>query len=392
VLGLDNGLARLPPMGWNTWCTENSIIPCMDDYCTDKEIRSVADSMVKNGLLALGYEYVLLDDCWGGYRDNTTHQIMPDASRFPSGMKALADYIHSKGMKIGLYTDVGEKTCKGGRPGSWPYYDQDAQTFASWGIDFVKMDWCGHPGGHTAQELYSMMRDSLNKTGRPILFSMCEWGLFDVWTWAKPVGNMWRAGPDHLPLWVAPDTGQDPGTSGGTAEIIQHFAGLSSFAGPGGWNDPDFLMPGYFWESEYDQVTEFSFWCLFAAPLIVATDVRELSDKQVILNKEAIAIDQDILAIAGDIRVNRTDGGQIWSRPLSGNRWAAILYNSNILFGDVTLTLSFNKLMLPGWPGTAQQGTARDIWAKVDYPASSSFHAKGLVPHQSIMLVITPVK
>jgi len=147
-------------------------------------------------------------------------------------------------MKLGLYTDVGVQTCRGGRPGSWPYYDLDAQTFANWTIDFVKMDWCGHPGGHEAPELYGMMRDALNKTGRPMLLSICEWGRYTPWEWGKETGNMWRAGPDHIPIWVAPDTGQDPGTAGGTSQIIQHFAGLSSYAGPGGWNDPDFLMPG----------------------------------------------------------------------------------------------------------------------------------------------------
>jgi len=298
--------------------------------------------------------------------------------------------MHAKGMKLGLYTDVGQNTCRGGRPGSWPYYDLDAQTFASWGIDFVKMDWCGHPGGHEAQELYTMMRDALNKTGRPILFSLCEWGKYNVWEWGMEVGNIWRAGPDHIPLWWSPDSGQDPGTAGGTSQIIQHFAGLSKYAGPGGWNDPDFLMPGYFWDTEFDMVTEFSFWCLFAAPLIVATDVRDLSDKQVLLNTEAIAIDQDTLAIPGDLRVNNTDGGQIWSRPLSGNRWAAILYNSNLIFGFVDLTLTFTNATLPGWPSTTNKATVRDIWTKTNYGPSNSFTQTWLWPHQSVMIVITP--
>jgi len=251
------------------------------------------------------------------------------------------------------------------------------------------MDWCGNPG-YPAQVLYTNMSKALNKTGRPILFSICEWGRFNVWEWGMDVANMWRSGPDHIPLWWSPDSGQDPGTGGGTSQIIQHFGGLSKYAGPGGWNDPDFLMPGYFWESEYDPITEFSFWCLLAAPLIVATDVRDLSDKQVLLNKEAIEIDQDPLGIPGDIRLNNTDGGQIWSRRLSGNRWAAILYNSNLLFGDVTLTLNFTTDMLLNWPSNTTKGIVRDIWQKTNYAPANSFTKSGIVPHQSYTLVITP--
>uniref|UniRef100_A0A6B2L6E6 Alpha-galactosidase n=1 Tax=Arcella intermedia TaxID=1963864 RepID=A0A6B2L6E6_9EUKA len=377
-------------MGWATWCTDNGVIPCYDDYCDEAEIRSVGDAMASNGLRELGYNYVLLDDCWGGGRDNVTHLIYPDPARFPSGMKALADYLHAKGLKLGLYTDVGETTCKGGRPGSWPYYTLDAQTFASWGIDYVKMDWC-HSPGQTAQELYSNFSLALNKTGHPMVFSICEWGKNSPWEWAPPISNLWRSGPDHVPVWWDPYYGQDPGTAGGTSQIIQHFGGLSKFSGPGQWNDPDFLMPGYFWEFEKDQVTEFSFWCLFAAPLIVATDVRELSDKQVILNKEAISIDQDPLGIQGDIRVNNTDGGQIWSRPLQNNFWSVILYNSNVVYGDVSITLTFSSANFPGWPEHVTSANVRDIWQHKDLPVTSSMQVN-LTPHESVMFKVSPAQ
>eukprot|EP01125_Pyxidicula_operculata_P022801 TRINITY_DN9583_c0_g1_i1.p1 TRINITY_DN9583_c0_g1~~TRINITY_DN9583_c0_g1_i1.p1 ORF type:complete len:407 (-),score=76.08 TRINITY_DN9583_c0_g1_i1:57-1100(-) len=347
--------------------------------------------MVKNGLRDLGYNYIVLDDCWAGYRDNTTNQIVPDPQRFPKGMKELADYLHSLGLKLGLYTDVGTQTCRGGRPGSWPHYELDAQTFASWDIDYVKMDWCDHPGGYNASQLYGMMRDALNKTGKPIMFSICEWGRYTPWEWGMETGNLWRSGPDHMPLWWSIDSGQDPGVGGGTSQIIQHMAGLSQYAGPGGWNDPDFLMPGYFWESINDMVSEFNFWCLTASPLIVATDVRDLSDKQVLLNKEAIAIDQDPLGIPGDIRVNNTDGGQIWSRPLSGNAWAAILYNSNLAWGDVSPVLQFNPALLPGWPANVTTAYVRDVWTKNNYGPISNY-TTNLVPHQSVMLRIVPAK
>jgi len=211
VFCLDNGLGRLPPMGWATWCTNKGAVPCLDDYCDEDEIKSIAKAMASNGMKELGYEYILLDDCWAGGRlPNGT--IYAEIDRFPSGsLKPLADYVHSLGLKIGLYTDVGQKTCKGDRPGSWGFYEEDAKTFAGWSMDMVKMDWCGHPGGYTAQQLYSMMRDALNKTGRPMFFMMCEWGLFNVWEWAMPVGNSWRIGPDHIPLWWTPPTTQDPG-------------------------------------------------------------------------------------------------------------------------------------------------------------------------------------
>jgi len=191
-----------------------------------------------------------------------------DSSRFPSGMKALADYIHQRGMKLGLYTDVGSKTCRGGRPGSWPYYKQDALTFASWTIDMVKMDWCGHPGGYTAPELYGMFRDALNATGRKILFNICEWGKSTPWIWGPNTSNTWRVGPDHLPLWWTWETDQDPGQGQGTANIIQHMAGLSKYSGPGGWNDPDFLMTGEWWLEEIDSQTEFSFLVLVCCSII----------------------------------------------------------------------------------------------------------------------------
>jgi len=253
------------------------------------------------------------------------------------------------------------------------------------------MDWCGHPGQYTAPQLYQMMSDALNKTGRPILFSICEWGLYNPWEWAPPMANMWRSGPDHIPLWWSPDTGQDPGTAGGTSQIIQHFAGLSKYAAPGQWNDPDYLLPGYFWEFEVESVTEFSFWSLFAAPLIVATDVRDLSDKQVILNKEVIDIDQDKLGIQGDLRVNNTDGGQIWTRPLSNNSWAAVLYNSNFLLGDASFALNFTADIFPGWPSTISKASVRDVWAHQDMGVFSQYIVSSVEPHASVMLKVTPV-
>jgi len=385
----DNGVARTPPMGWTTWCTDNAIIPCLDDFCDEVEIRSVADFMKSGGLISLGYTYILLDDCWGGGRTPGTNEIYPDKWRFPSAMKALADYLHNLGLKLGLYTDVGEHTCRDGRPGSWPFYQQDANTFASWGVDMVKMDWCGHPGAFDAQQLYTNMSHALNKTGRPMLFNMCGWGLSTPWIWGPNVANTWRVGPDHLPLWWTPPTNQDPGQGQGTANIIQHMAGLSKYAGPGGWNDPDFLMPGEWWLEEIDSQTEFSFWCLFSAPLFVATDIRVLSDKQVILNKEAIAINQDPLGFQGDIRLNNSNGGQVWSKQIQGNRWAVILYNSNIEIGYVQVTVNWTQ-HLPNWPRGKTTAKLRDIWLHQDIGSfKTSYTSAYLQPHQIQFLVVS---
>eukprot|EP01121_Diplochlamys_sp_Union-15-3_P018410 TRINITY_DN6687_c0_g1_i1.p1 TRINITY_DN6687_c0_g1~~TRINITY_DN6687_c0_g1_i1.p1 ORF type:complete len:412 (-),score=74.98 TRINITY_DN6687_c0_g1_i1:61-1296(-) len=390
VYSINNGVARTPPMGWVTWCTDNDIVPCLNDFCSESEVKSVADAMASNGMKELGYKYINLDDCWAGQRD-VNGTIQPEQDRFPSGMKALADYIHSKGFLLGLYTDVGEKTCKGGRPGSWPYYKQDAMTYAEWGVDFVKMDWCNHPGQYNASQLYGMMRDALNATGRKILFSICEWGLYEPWVWGAQTSNMWRVGPDRLPLWWTPETTQDPGQGQGVANIIEHMAGLSKYAGPGGWNDPDFLMPGYFWMSNVDQVTEFSFWCLWSAPLLVATDIRDLSNKQIILNAEAIAVNQDTLGIPGDRIVNNTDGGEVWTRPLSGNAWAVILYNSNIVYGDADVSVLFNPKYLPGWPSTVTKANVRDLWQHKDLGVFDTKYEVSLGPHASVMLRLTPV-
>jgi alpha-galactosidase len=388
VQALNNGLGRTPPMGWSTWCTDNFIIPCYDDFCNEKEIKSVADAMATNGLRDLGYKYVLLDDCWAGPRDKNGN-VTADPTRFPSGMKALADYVHSRGLLLGLYTDVGETTCRGGRPGSWPHYQQDAWTYAHWGIDYVKMDWCHHPWNYTAEALYGMMRDALNKTGRPMFFSVCEWGLYEPWTWGMKTANSWRVGPDHLPLWWTPPLGQDPGQGQGTANVIEHMAGLSSYAAPGGWNDPDFLMTGEWWMSETDWQTEFSFWCLFAAPLIVATDVREMSNKQVLLNKEAIAVNQDPLGKPGDRYANYSNGGQVWSKPLSDNSWAVILYNSNFLeWIDVT---AIWQQHLPGWPKKSTKAKVRDIWQHQDLGVFAyNYTSYWLEPHAVTMLRVYP--
>jgi alpha-galactosidase len=246
------------------------------------------------------------------------------------------------------------------------------------------------------EQLYGMMRDALNATGRPMFFAACEWGLDEPWEWGMETANSWRVGPDHLPLWWTPATSQDPGQGQGTYNIIEHMAGLSSFAGPGGWNDPDFLMTGIvydieFWWEDRDSLTEFTFWAFFPAPLIVASDVRDLSDKQVLLNDEAIAINQDPLGSPGDRVANNSDGGQVWTRvlsPPSPNQlaWAAVLYCPNdVESADITLDFA---LHLRGWPQGLEEADIRDLWAHEDLGTFSNTFTKEVGAHSVLFLKI----
>lgn len=387
-LASDNGLGRNPPMGWTTWCTDNFLIPCENDFCNEQEIQAIAQAMATNGMKELGYTYINLDDCWAGERlPNGT--ITPDSKRFPSGMKNLADYVHSYGLKLGLYTDVGNFTCHGNRPGSWGYYQEDADTYASWGIDYVKMDWCDHPSDYSAQQLYTMMSVALNQTGRPMFFAICEWGLYEPWLWAPEIANTWRVGPDHLPLWWTPETNQDPGQGQGDANIIQHMAGLSPYAAPGGWNDPDFLMIGEwtYIKKDVDYQTEFSFWCLFSAPLVISTDIRDLTNKQQILNADAIAVNQEWAGYAGDRVVRYSDGGEVWCKPLSSS-WAVILYNSEVRLEKPSLNVTVKFSSLPSWPSSS--ATIYDIWQHATIGLFSTNYTVSLAPHESVFLTLTP--
>lgn len=235
------------------------------------------------------------------------------------------------------------------------------------------------------------MSIALNATGRDITFSLCEWGLFEPWSWASNISNLWRVGPDHIPLWWTPETSQDPGQGQGTANIIQHMAGKGKYVKEYAFNDPDFLEFGFWSFTAEEQKTAFSFWCLWSAPLVIATDIRYLEDKQQILNKEAIAINQDPLVTGGDLRLNLTNGAQIWSKPLYDGSWGVILYNSNLVFGYVDIHLAFDDNLLPGWKSSYKSATVRDLWEHKDLGTySSSWNVTDLSARQSIFLKVTP--
>jgi len=336
---------------------------------------SIADAIVDTGLDKLGYRFVNLDDCWSASTRDETGQLQPNATRFPEGMKALADYVHSKGLKLGLYTCTGTYTCKNKLPGSAGHWQQDADTLANWGVDFVKADYCSADKSIPSQELYQTFSSALNATGREMLFSLCQWGVEDVAEWGGQVGQMFRIQMDHIPFWHYPPNAAGVGFGQGTSDIIEFVATLkpSSFVTRYGWLDPDFLETLFpitmnFVESR----TEFTFWALWSAPLIVATDLRNMTaEKQAILtNPEVIAIDQDALATGGDrISGDNVTGAQVWYKPLQNGDAAIVLYNHNpretlkvaVAWSDLPATWGpSNSTQFKYPPGAS--GSVRDLW------------------------------
>ncbi|MFZ1074596.1 MAG: glycoside hydrolase family 27 protein, partial [Verrucomicrobiia bacterium] len=249
-------LALTPPMGWNSWNKFGSDV-------NEELIRQTADAMVSSGMKAAGYKYINIDDTWEGERDSRGF-IHPDPKKFPSGMKALADYVHSRGLKLGIYSDAGAETC-GGKPASRGHEYQDALTYAQWGIDYVKYDWCGCEDLN-AQGVYETMRDAIHAAGRPMVFSICEWGNNSPWEWAGVVGNLWRTTGDICPCFDC-KTEHDTWYSWGVLQILDMQEGLRKYAGPGHWNDPDMLEVGNGMTVNEDRA-HFSMWCMLAAPLI----------------------------------------------------------------------------------------------------------------------------
>lgn len=363
-----NGLALTPPMGWNTWNTF---------FCNVNEdlIKSVADSMVANGMKDAGYEYVVIDDCWQIDRD-ANGVIVVDPIRFPSGIKSLADYIHSKGLKLGIYSDAGTLTCQS-KPGSFNYEEIDANTYASWGVDYVKFDWC-FTGNEVAQTQYTKMSNALVATGRPIVFSICEWGQSSPWLWAQSVGNLWRATPDIQACWNCTQTW---GGQGWTL-IIDKVADLSRYSGPGHWNDPDMLEVGNTGLSPSESLAHFSIWCMLGAPLMAGNDIRTMSayTKSILTNKELIAINQDSLGIQGR-RIISDNGLEVWLKPLQDSSKAVTFFNR--CFKDTLITVKWNQIgLLDG------NATVRNLWQHTDLGVYKDSIQLKVPYHSAIVLKI----
>jgi alpha-galactosidase len=309
-----NNMALQPPMGWNSWNKFGCNV-------SEKLIKEMADAMVGSGMKDAGYNYIVIDDCWQIKRDSAGN-IIPDPERFPAGMKALANYVHSKGLKLGIYSCAGSKTCQG-RPGSRGYQFQDARQYADWDIDYLKYDWCFEEG-QDAHSAYKTMSDALKSTGKNIVFSICEWGTSKPWEWGQGVGNLWRTTNDIIDCF---DSKVNWGGVG-VLNIIDQQVDLWKYAGPGHWNDPDMLEVGNGGMTEEEYRTHFSMWCMLAAPLMAGNDLREMPEniKSILLNKEVIQIDQDTLGKQG-IKFLDMGDHEVWVKFLANKELAVTFLN-----------------------------------------------------------------
>ncbi|HEV2575662.1 MAG TPA: glycoside hydrolase family 27 protein [Acidobacteriaceae bacterium] len=363
-------LAQTPPMGWNSW---NHFHEKVDDAT----IRATADAMVSSGMRDAGYVYVNIDDTWEGQRD--AQGVIHSNAKFPD-MKALADYVHSKGLKLGIYSSPGAKTCAGFE-GSLGHEVQDAQTYAAWGIDYLKYDLCGlrdqmkaAPSPEAAHkimiEAYVKMRDALRGTGRPIVYSLCQYGEDAVWEWGASVGgNLWRT------------TGDISDNYARMADIGFSQAGLARFADPGHWNDPDMLEVGNGKMSNEEYRTHMSLWAILAAPLLAGNDLATMTDetKAILMNKEVIAVDQDALGRQGD-RVYTEGPIEVWSKPLSGAIAVGIFNRQPKM---LTAHVNFAKL---GFSGAVR---ARDLWLHEDLGTLPVKYDVAIPAHGVLMLRVT---
>ncbi|MEI7491003.1 MAG: glycoside hydrolase family 27 protein [Bacteroidota bacterium] len=365
-------LAKTPPMGWNSWnkfaCDIN-----------EKTIRETADALVSSGMRDAGYVYLVIDDCWQVKRDSNG-TILADPERFPSGMKNLGDYIHSKGLKFGIYSDAGTATCQG-RPGSRGYEFQDARTYASWGVDYLKYDWCNH-GKQNSEAAYTSMRDALYKAGRPVVLSICEWGTTKPWEWAKNVGHLWRSTEDIINCFDC----KNYWGGLGVVQIIDLFTEIGTYTGPGHWNDADMLEVGNGVLTPEEEKLHISMWAMFSSPLMAGNDLRTMSKETVsiLTNKEVLAIDQDKLGISA-IRWMQYGDLEIWFKPLEDNDYAFCFINrgSQPVTIDQDLKTSIKKYVIDG------SYQMRDLWKHEDMGNTKDNVSAVLGSHAVLMVKLT---
>lgn len=374
-----DGLALTPPMGWNSW----NKFGCNVDEAI---IRSMADAMVASGMRDAGYRYVVIDDCWQGQRDSLGF-IQPDPQRFPAGMRALADYVHSKGLKFGIYSCAGINTC-GGHPGSRGHQYQDALTYASWGVDYLKYDWC-NTDGLSALGAYTTMRDALFAAGRPVVFSLCEWGDNRPWDWGKEVGHLWRTTGDITACF---DCVVNHGSwnSWGVMKIVEMREGIRVHAGPGHWNDPDMLEVGNGMSVSEDR-SHFSLWCILAAPLIAGNDLSSMSrqTKEILTDRELIAVDQDSLGIQG-FRQSSSDSLEVWVKPLVKGGWAVCFLNRSSR--KLTVDFDWSKNIITDafsartLDPTKDSYSIRDLWGKKNLGTTQKKLISEVASHDVLVL------
>lgn len=369
---LDNGQAAAPQMGWNDW----NAFGC---NVSAQLVEQTADAMIADGMKAAGYQYVNIDDCWLEKSRDANGNLVPDPTKFPDGIKAVADYVHSKGLKLGIYEDAGTATCAG-YPGSLGHEQQDAKTFASWGVDYLKYDNCNNAGSTTTQQYidrYTAMRNALADSGRKILYSLCEWGVNDPWTWGAEVGNSWRT------------TGDISDSFSSMLSNFEQNVFLYPYAKSGAWNDPDMLEVGNGGETTAEYQSEFSLWAMMNAPLISGTDLRSISaaDLAIYTNRDVIALDQDPLgkqAVPVAIGGNPAGDNGLWvlEKPLANGDVAVALFNSTGTTATISATAS--ELSLP----VASSYTLQDLWSKKKTQTAGTV-AASVAPHATVVYRIS---
>jgi alpha-galactosidase len=358
-----NGLAKTPPMGWNSW---NKFKSGVDD----RVVREIADAIVSSGMRDAGYTYVNIDDTWEGARDAQGN--ITSNKKFPD-MKALADYVHSKGLKLGIYSSPGPNTCAG-YEGSYGHEEQDARTFASWGIDYLKYDWCGARNLYRDEEMpavYQKMGDALLAAKRPIVYSLCQYGRLDVWKWGPNVGgNLWRTTGDISDRW-------DSMTRIGFSQND-----LAQYASLGHWNDPDMLEVGNGGMTEAEYKTHMCLWAILAAPLLAGNDIRDMtqSTKDILLNREVIAVNQDKGGKQGK-RAWQSGDQEIWVRELAGGDLAIGAFNRGAASAEITL-----RWADLGIKGKVKQ--VRDLWEKKDVKIYGADYKLTIPSHGVVFLRI----
>jgi alpha-galactosidase len=379
ALALNDGLARTPPMGWNSWNAFQTKI-------NERLIRSMVDAVAGNGMKAAGYQYVIVDAGWKAPRRDAGGRLAADPNRFPSGIPALADYVHSKGLRFGLYTDAGTQDCVAGTPGSHGFETLDAATFAEWGVDYLKEDWC-HTEGLDARKAYTKMHDAIVDTGHPMVFSVCEWGDNRPWEWAPKIAHLWRTTGDIMAAWDAGrETMNKPGGyPRGWTLILDAQPRLKSHAGPGHWNDPDMLVVGLPGLSLDEARAHFSLWSILAAPLICGCDVTRMTSEtaSILLNTEVIAVDQDALGIQGD-RVVKKNTSEIWARPLQDGSLAVVLFNRGENADQVEAQLQDMQL------DSKHSFTVRDLWQRKDLGEFSGSFIAQIPGRGAVMAKVSP--
>lgn len=383
--GKFEGLAMTPPMGWNSW---NTFATNIDE----KLVKETADIMVSSGLAAAGYNYIVLDDGWMTHERDVNGDLVPDPVKFPNGMKAVVDYVHSKGLKFGLYNCAGTQTCAG-YPGTRGYEYQDARFYAKLGIDFLKYDWC-NTKGITAPEAYTTMSNALKTAGRPIVFSLCEWGDNQPWEWGKPVGNLWRISGDIYPCFDCEFKHPENWSSWGFMKIAEMRKDIRKYSGPDHWNDFDMMEVGNEMNDTEDK-SHFAMWCMLASPLFSGNDYRKMSKETlaILTNKNLIAVNQDKLGIQG-FKYSAEDGLEVWVKPLSDGNWAVTFLNRSDVSKKVNFDFKKNNIKDPDFGYEAdfskKDYKIKDLWKNKDIGTTKKIFTSELASHDVITIRLTP--